>query len=159
MEKTLLRQFGEFLEKQDMLNKLTESQKLNNFGYSEIHTIAAINNLENPNVTEIARQLDMTRGAISKVTKKLLEKKLIVAYTLPDNKQKIFFRLTPAGRELYDEHEKRHRLWEKRDEEFLSRFSDEEQQTMFNFMAAYNEYLQRQIEEITEEQYTGGGKQ
>lgn len=152
MEKTLLRQFGEFLEKQDMLNKLTENQKLNNFGYSEIHTISAINNLENPNVTEIARQLDMTRGAISKITKKLLEKNLIEAYTIPDNKQKIFFRLTVAGQELYHEHEKRHRLWEKRDEEFLSRFSDGEQRTMFHFMAAYNEYLQRQIEEITKEQ-------
>ena len=72
-EHELLSQMGRFLEKQDMLNMLTENANLHGYGYSEIHTIKAIKELDEPNVTEISRRLNMTRGAISKITRKLLK--------------------------------------------------------------------------------------
>lgn len=40
--KELLVLFDEYLEKQDVLSKLTEAEKLHDLGYSEIHTIVAI---------------------------------------------------------------------------------------------------------------------
>ena len=35
------------------------------------------------------------------------------------NNQKIFFKLTDKGQQLYEEHEKRHNLWLERDNAFL----------------------------------------
>lgn len=149
-ERNLLNEMGHFLEKQDMLNMLTENAQLHGFGYSEIHTIRAIEELEEANVTEISRSLNMTRGAISKITKKLLKKGLIESYQLPDNRQKVFFRLTKAGRPLYEEHEKRHAMWEKRDLDFLGKFPKAELDGFLAFMKRYNAYLQQQIDELTE---------
>lgn len=146
----ILNQFSEFLDKQDMLNKLSESSKLNDYGYSEIHTIRSIGNLENPNVTEIAKTLKMTRGAISKITKKLLSNGVIEVYRLLDNKRKIFFKLTVTGNVLYEEHEKRHKLWMDRDCKFLKQFSSEKLEQISEFMLSYNDYLEQQIKELNE---------
>jgi DNA-binding MarR family transcriptional regulator len=149
-EHELLSQMGRFLEKQDMLNMLTENANLHGYGYSEIHTIKAIKELAEPNVTEIARQLNMTRGAISKITKKLLKQGLIESFQSPDNRQKIFFRVTEAGMPLYEEHEKRHAMWEQRDMDFLGRFKETELKEFLSFMNSYNAYLQQQIDALTE---------
>lgn len=146
----LLNQFKEYLEKQDILNKLTESQNLNDFGYSEIHTITAIGDLEKPNVTEIAKELKMTRGAISKITKKLISKGLIESFEIPENKQKVFFKLTDTGKVLYSEHDKRHNEWEERDLQFMNKFSTEQLETISLFMTSYNTYLASRIKNIEE---------
>lgn len=146
----LLKEIALMLERQDMLSKLTESQCLDAYGYSETHCIDFIGRLELPNVTKIAEHMQMTRGAISKMTKKLLAKGLIEKYTLETNKKEIYFRLTQQGKLLFDEHEKRHRLWEKRDMEFLGRYSKEEVCMLQKFMKEFNGYLEGQIEELTQ---------
>ena len=148
MNNILLKQFEEFLEKQDLLSKLTESEKLHEYGYSEVHTIAAIGDLENPNVTEISKHLKMTRGAISKITKRLISADLIESYSLSDNKQKVFFRLTESGKLVYLDHKKRHELWLRRDNEFFSQFSNQTLKEISGFMNLFNEYLEKQINDL-----------
>lgn len=148
----LLRLFDTYLDKQDLLDKLTENSKLDEYGYSEIHTIAAIEDLDEPNVTEISKCLNMTRGAISKITKKLQEKKLIESYTREGNKQKIFFKLTDAGMDLYKEHAKGHKLWEERDLKFFGKYSNRQLEIIEAFMNEYNQYLDEKAEEIMEEE-------
>ena len=138
------------LERQDMLSQLTENQCLDEYGYSETHCIDFIGRLELPNVTKVAEQMRMTRGAISKMTKKLLAKGLIEKYTLETNKKEIYFRLTEQGKVLFDEHAKRHQLWEKRDMEFLARYPKEKIDTVYEFMQEFNDYLEAQIESLAE---------
>ena len=133
-QQRLLQEIALMLEHQDMLSKLTESQCLDEYGYSETHCIDNIGRLELPNVTKIAEQMQMTRGAISKMTKKLLAKGLIEKYT-------------ERGKVLFKEHEKRHKQWEKRDMQFLSRYSKEETDTILKFMQEFNVYLDEQIEQ------------
>ncbi len=145
-QELLLKEIALMLERQDMLSKLTESQCLDEYGYSETHCIDYIGRLELPNVTKVAEHMGMTRGAISKMTKKLLAKGLIEKYTLETNKKEIYFRLTEQGQQLFDEHAKRHERWEKRDMEFLSRYSDEEVRAVLHFMKEFNGYLEQQIE-------------
>ncbi|QBE99542.1 hypothetical protein PMF13cell1_05119 [Blautia producta] len=144
----LLNQFAEFLEKQDMLSKLTEHEKLHSYGYSEIHVIAAIGDLEEPNVTALAKTLRLTKGAVSKITKRLISSNVIEAYTIPDNRQKIFYRLLEKGRFLYEEHEKRHKLWLERDRQFLSQFTELQLEEFSKFMSSYNGYLEEQIRQL-----------
>ena len=133
------------MEKQEILSKLTEDEKLHGYNYSEIHTIAAIGSLEEPNVTNIANHMNVTRGAVSKITKRLLAQNLIEAYQQDGNKQKIFFRLTETGQCLYNEHEKRHNLWLKRDNEFIKQFDKEAIKQIETFMTEFNNYLEKQI--------------
>ena len=145
-QQKLLKEISLMLEHQDMLSKLTESQCLDEYGYSETHCIDNIGRLELPNVTKIAEQMQMTRGAISKMTKKLLKKGLIEKYTLETNKKEVYFNLTDSGQVLFKEHEKRHKQWEKRDTQFLSRYSKEETEILLKFMQEFNVYLDEQIE-------------
>ncbi len=144
----LLKELALMLERQDMLSQLTENQCLNEYGYSETHCIDFIGRLELPNVTKIAEHMRMTRGAISKMTKKLLAKGMIEKYTLETNKKEIYFRLTEQGKLVFEEHAKRHRLWEKRDMEFLARYPKEEIATVYTFMQEFNAYLEEQIQQL-----------
>lgn len=145
MTEKLMKQFVEFLEKQDAVDKLIQAHKLDKYGYSELHTIMMIDRLEEPNVTEIARAMNMTKGAISKITKKLISDGSIASYMKEGNKQKIYFRLTPKGDELNREHSKRHISAEKRDTEFFKGFDDSKLNEIYLFMEQYNAYLQEYI--------------
>ncbi len=148
-QELLLKEIARMLERQDMLSRLTESVCLDAYGYSETHCIDFIGRLDRPNVTKVAEHMGMTRGAISKMTKKLLAKGLIEKYTLETNRKEVYFRLTGEGQTLFDEHAMRHRRWEKRDMEFLMRYSAEETAVVCRFMQEFNEYLEAQIESLT----------
>ena len=147
MKDNLLNLFAEYLAKQDALSKLTEHEKLHEYGYSEIHVVAAIGDLQNPNVTSIAKHMKMTKGAVSKIIKRLLSADVIKSYQHEDNKQKIFYSLAEKGRFLYDEHKKRHELWLQRDRRFLDKYSEKQLELIRKFMVDFNLYLQEQIDE------------
>lgn len=91
--------------------------------------------------------MKMTKGAISKIIKRLLSANVIKTYQFEDNKQKIFYSLTKKGKFLYDEHKKRHELWLQRDRHFLDRYSESQLEFIQNFMVDFNLYLQEQIDE------------
>lgn len=146
--KELLLLFGEYLEKQDVLSKLTEAEKLHDLGYSEIHTIVAIQELDDANVTAIAERMHMTKGAISKIIKRLSALETIETYQKDDNRQKIFYSLTAKGIALYEEHAKRHSLWIKRDQAFLAKYSKADQEKIREFMSDFNLYLDEQIKDL-----------
>lgn len=150
-QQILLKEISLMLEQQELLSKLTENVCLDEYGYSETHCIDYIGRLELPNVTKIAEHMQMTRGAISKMTKKLLAKGLIEKYTLETNKKEVYFKLTEQGMLLFKEHEKRHKLWEKRDTQFLSRYSEEEIELLSKFMKEFNQYLGEQIKGIAKD--------
>jgi DNA-binding MarR family transcriptional regulator len=58
--------------------------------HAEVHLLEAIQAQEGANVGELARHLGMTSGAISQITKKLLDKGLIEAYKKPGNRKEVF---------------------------------------------------------------------
>lgn len=61
--------------------------------------------------------------------------------------KEIFYRLTSKGKFLYDEHEKRHEKWRKRDDEFFSRFTEKELGYITKFMTEFNQCLGEKIDE------------
>ena len=65
-------------------------EALKDYKSSEVHCIEAIHELDNPNVRSLTEQLFMTRGAISKLTKRLQSKKLVESYQNEHNKKFIF---------------------------------------------------------------------
>lgn len=141
--------FTELYEKQDMLSKLTQSSRLQGYGYSTIHCIEAIEDIENPNVTKLAEKLKMTRGAISKITKKLLANDLIEIYQHDNNKKEIYFKLTVAGKQLYLDHHIRHQKYMQRDQQFFAQQDEQELTIVKEFLKEFNLYLSNQIEQLS----------
>lgn len=146
MRKDLISLFKEYGDKQEILSKLCESEELRKYNNSELHIIAAIGDLESPNVTAIAEYMGMTKGGISKNIKKLIDAGLVSTYQAENNNRKIFYKLTDAGRKIYDKHEIAHKNWTQRDNAFFSQFSDDEINSVADFLCRFISHLDEEIE-------------
>ncbi|WP_324823884.1 MarR family transcriptional regulator [Sinanaerobacter sp. ZZT-01] len=147
MEREMLRQFMQLYNNQDVLSNLINSGLNSRYSNSELHCIEAIGKLERPNGVQLATLLSMTRGAVTKLAKRLLQDGLIERYALSDNKKEIYYRLTAIGEALFKEHEVAHTKWEERDIAFLSSVPIKEQQVVLEFLQKFNNYLQAKIQE------------
>ncbi|QQZ59790.1 MarR family transcriptional regulator [Paenibacillus sonchi] len=63
--------------------------------HSEIHLLEAVKSQEGANVSELAAYSEMTSGAVSQGTKKLLDKELIESYKKRVTARKFFPGLPP----------------------------------------------------------------
>ena len=143
----LLNLFKEYGDKQEVLSKLREDQSLRGYNNSELHIIAAIGDLEQPNVTSLAEYMGMTRGGICKNIKKLTEAGLISSYQRDGNVKNIYYRLTDAGKMIYDNHAEAHEAWLARDMAFMKGFSDRQLDQVTDFMRRYIQHIDQRIEE------------
>src|SRR5690606_35029554 len=71
---------------------------------------------------DIAREMGLTKGAVSKITRKLLEQGLIRKTQLPDNLKEIYFSVTPLGAELAELHRLFHQEKDQKAMELLASF-------------------------------------
>lgn len=115
---------------------------------AEAHCIDKIGSMDYANVTKVAAEMGMTRGAISKISKKLLNKKLIDSYQKPDNNKEIYFCLTEQGQKVYIEHKKCHAQARQEKLAILSTYSEDEQSIILRFL---NDINQKYDEKINEE--------
>lgn len=76
---------------------------------SEIHVINVIGRNPGIKITEVAKILGITKGAIPKIIKKLVDKNLACRYQRPDNKKEIYLELTFEGELAFKEHEDFHK--------------------------------------------------
>jgi Transcriptional regulators len=71
---------------------------------SEIHLLAFIAENQELNVTELAEKRNVSKGALSKILGKLIEKGLIEKYGKKGNSKNIYFSLTKYGTKAYEGH-------------------------------------------------------
>ena len=102
--------------------------------FSEFHVIDCIGKNHLPNATFIAKELDMTKGAISKITSKLLKKDLITADHLENNKREISYALTGQGKEVFEIHEKLHETKREKMIALFNKYNNDEWNTIGNFL-------------------------
>jgi DNA-binding MarR family transcriptional regulator len=114
---------------------------------AEVHCIDKIGSMDFANVTKIAADMGMTRGAISKISKKLLHKELINTYQKPENNKEIYFCLTEQGQKIYDEHKKCHNQALEEKLVILSTYSEYEQAIVLRFLNDINQKYDRKIDE------------
>jgi DNA-binding MarR family transcriptional regulator len=102
--------------------------------HAEVHLLEAIKSQEGAKVSELAQYLVMTSGAVSQVTKKLLDKGLIEAYKKPGNRKEVFSRLTSLGERVCEGHQKHHENMVSVIREFMARLNQQETQAVFDFL-------------------------
>lgn len=137
--------FSEVFNKRAWLNKVKMEKALAGYAASEVHCIEFIGKHKDPNVTKMAESMYMTRGAISKLTKKMLKKGYIESYQKTDNKKEIYFMLTAEGKKVFEIHERLHREFEERDEVVFEPVTDAQYDAFLKFLERYNQHLDQEI--------------
>ncbi|KXG09184.1 MarR family transcriptional regulator [Anoxybacillus rupiensis] len=144
-EEQVLMSFKNLLNKLILLNKTKMEESLKGYKPSEVHCIEYIGKHVDSNVTKLAEFSYMTRGAISKMTKKLIKKGLIESYQKPDNKKEIYFRLTEQGKIIYKIHEELHKEFRERDKAVFEQITEEQLDMMIHFAEKYSRHLEAEI--------------
>ena len=144
-EEQVLMSFRDLFNKMVWLNKFKMEDSLKGYKSSEVHCIEYIGRNVDSNVTKLAESFYMTRGAMSKITKKLLKKGIIESYQKPDNKKEIYFRLTEQGKEVYKIHEKLHKEFQDRDKVVFEQITEEQFDSMISFIEKYSKHLDSEI--------------
>lgn len=104
---------------------------------SEIHAIDAIATMSTINMTELSRQLGVTKSAVTKIVAKLEKQDLIRRYKYIKNQKEIFLHLTQKGVDAYNGHKIYHAAMNKTIEQYFSGLSDEKGQEILNFLELY----------------------
>lgn len=141
----LLQLVLEYTNLSDESDKLHSRDTLSGYDNSELNCLDAVGRTEHPNVTALAEEMRMTKGAISKILHKLSDKGAVEPYQLGANRQRIFYRLTDAGQILFDAHRERHRGWEERELSFFRSLSEEERAGAIRFFTDYNTELRARL--------------
>ncbi|EEL71377.1 transcriptional regulator [Bacillus mycoides DSM 2048] len=137
--------FRDLYNKIVWLNKDKMEDSLKGYNSSEVHCIEYIEKNVDSNVTKLAESFYMTRGAISRITKKLIKKGLIESYQKSDNKKEIYFRLTEQGKVIYKIHEDLHKEFEERDKVVFDQVTEEEFDSILSFVEKYSRHLDTEI--------------
>lgn len=149
--KNIIQLFKEFYEKQEEIERLTSASSLNEYSHTELHSLDYIGSTEYANVSAIAKNLNITRGAASKITRRLIGKENIVKFQTEDNKKEVYFKLAPKGVKIFNAHRERHAIWVNNDLQFLKTVKSEDKAVIHNFLSSFNEYLDVLIEKEREE--------
>jgi DNA-binding MarR family transcriptional regulator len=140
--------FRELLSKMASLNKFKMKESLKGYKSFEVHCIEYIGRNVDSNVTKLAESFYVTRGAISKITKKLIKKGLIESYQKPDNKKEIYFRLTEQGKGISRLHEELHKEFQERDKAVFEQVTEEQFDSMLGFVEKYSRHLDTEIKKL-----------
>lgn len=144
-EEQIMMSLRELFNKMAWLNKFRMEDSLKGYKSSEVHYIECIGKNVDSNVTQLAELLYMTRGAISKMTKKLIKSGVIESYQKPDNKKEIYFKLTEQGKKIYKIHEELHKEFQERDKVVFDEMTEDQFDSMLNFLRNYINHLDKEI--------------
>ncbi|WP_027408497.1 MarR family transcriptional regulator [Anoxybacteroides tepidamans] len=147
-EEQVIMGFRDLLNKLVWLNKYKMEKSLKGYKPTEVHCIEYIGNNVDANVTKLAESFYMTRSAMSKLTKKLMQKGLIESYQKPDNKKEIYFRLTEQGKVIYKIHEELHKEFRERDKAVFEQVTEEQFDGMLSFVEKYSKHLDAEIKKL-----------
>ncbi len=147
-EEQVMMGLWDLFNKMVWLNKIKMEDSLKGYKSSEVHFIEYIGKNVDSNVTKLAESFYMTRGAISKMAKKLIKKGIIESYQKPDNKKEIYFRLTEKGQAVYKVHEELHKEFQERDKAVFEQVTEKEFDSMLSFVENYSRHLDAEIRKL-----------
>jgi len=146
-----------------IMNKMSRSESLpRNFGTgdllfpSEIHTLCVIGTKPGIRITDLSVRLGVTKGAVSKIAKKMEEKGLIEKYQEYGNDKEIRLRLTSTGKKAYFGHEEYHKKAFGQIQNEMEKLTREQAVFLFRFLSMMEEVIDACL--IEKESVKGTGK-
>lgn len=115
--------------------------------FAEVHCIDWIGRIDHANVTRIASEMGMTRGAICKICKKLLQKEMVDSYQEPNNNKEIYYTLTNKGQRIHAEHARCHAQAQEKKLSILQAYGEQEQAAILRFLDDMNRWLDGKLTE------------
>jgi len=76
---------------------------------AEVHTIDAIYDHKNINVTDLAKIMGVTKGAVSQILRKIQKKGFVKKIPHPENARECMLKLTPKGLDVVKKHDQYHK--------------------------------------------------
>lgn len=123
------------------MNKIVRNEKTpQNYGVdvllhpSEIHMIMFIGNNEGVHISELARIMGITRGAVSQAVAKLVKKGLVKKIEDPHNSLKMVPALTKKGKVAYWAHEQHHEEMDAELFNFMEKLTEQEVTLIEDFL-------------------------
>lgn len=99
---------------------------LDKLSVTMLHVLEAIGHLGPVNGVTVSREFRVSKGGVSKITRRLIALGLIEKTTRPDNNKEVYFHLTPLGEGLFDLHRRLHESMNIGLLDFLSRYNTAE---------------------------------
>jgi len=113
---------------------------------AEIHTIAAVGNHPNINITSLAERLGITKGAASQMIYKLVDKGVVEKRVSPDSDTEVVLNLTENGMINYKAHEEYHRQTNDKAMKLLEDMPDSFYQYMLEYFSAFEKVIDENLE-------------
>lgn len=138
------------------LKKIQENNEINvpniknKLNFSQVHCIAAIEYIEDVNITKLAQELGMTTGAITKMCRKLLNEGYVSKYQKEGNNKEVYYNLTELGLTVSEIHKKIHEKSYNKKKYIIEQYSDEEKAIILRFLDDMNLMVEDTFLEIKE---------
>ncbi len=110
---------------------------------TEIHLIEAIGVGRDVSVTDLAKEVGVTKGAVSQTLKKLDEKGLVVKEPDPMNSSRLLVSLTAKGKIAFYAHEHWHELMDGGFKEYFTSLPEAKLQFLNGFLTEVEEFLNK----------------
>ncbi|WFR58168.1 MarR family winged helix-turn-helix transcriptional regulator [Anaerocolumna sp. AGMB13025] len=115
------------------------------FSRAEIHTIEAIEDMEDINITRLAAYQGITKGAASQMVYKLVDKGVVKKRVSPNSDTEVRLELTEIGRKAYEGHKEFHRASNEKLFEMLREMPDELYEKMEEILHLFDEMMNEKL--------------
>ena len=107
-----------------------------NLSLTACHVIACIGDMngEKVNGTYIAKELNITKGGVSKAVAKLVSKNMVEAIRSDSNRKEVYYELTDLGRNVYRAHAQMHEKAKDQQRAVLASYSEGELEIISRFL-------------------------
>lgn len=120
--------------------------------FSELNLMTLIGDFENIKVTELALKYGATKGAISKMVKKLVQKDLVKKSRTQENEKEVLLSLTAMGRIIYNEKEAHFEKLTSDVTKELEGLTPEQRVSLFNVLYLVEDHIDEHLNEKDAEQ-------
>lgn len=110
---------------------------------SEIHAIECIALTGTINLTELSKQLGLTRGAVSKGIVKLEKMGLVRRFKYVSNQKEVYLHLTELGVQAYEGHKRYHETMDRVIKAYGEQIPEETGEEILRFLQLYLEQMQK----------------
>ncbi len=115
--------------------------------FSELNLLTLIGDFDNIRVTELALKYGATKGAISKMVKKLVQKELVNKSRTQENEKEVLLSLTAMGIKIYNEKEVHFEQLSANVSKELEGLTKEQRRSLFNILDLVEAHIDEHLHE------------